>query len=339
MEPNGRVARHAHMNDQPAPHPTSVSRLSTFRPRGALVAVGTLTVLALVLASCRTAGGAGSGGDTPSGGGGAGGDDRAAGDGGQLVLRIESAGGFVPREFALSSVPELSILADGRVITHGPQIAIYPGPALPNLQERRLTEAGLQEVIRTVTESGHLSESAEFTGAFNYIADAHTTYFTFVNEGRSVAVSVYALGIVDPQSAEMLPADDRAAHAALQPLRDRLMSLETWLPETAWADAEWRAFVPGALRVYVRVPTAEEEAVDDVEPERREWPLATPLAEFGEQREDSPDLRCAVATGADANRLLEAFAPANGLTRWQSGGAEYAVIVRPLLPDEAPECP
>ena len=335
MEPNGRASRHAHMNDQHAPHSTLATGarrpISTSR---SVTTIGSIALLALVLAACRAGGGAGSGGDAGDGGGGG----EANTDGSQLVLRIENAGGFVPREYALSAVPELTILADGRVITMGPQIAIYPGPALPNLQQRRLTQAGVDEVVRAVLESGYFEQSADFQGAGNFIADAHTTYFTLVNEGSTVNVSVYGLGTVDPSHSDMLPADEVAVHEKLQSLRDRMMGLETWLPDTAWEDAEYSAFVPAALRVHVRSADADPEQVD-VEPERRSWPLATPLAEFGaEGGQDAPDLRCGVVTGAEANQLLEAMAQANQITRWESGGAEYAVIVRPLLPDEPADC-
>src|SRR5262245_28012101 len=63
---------------------------------------------------------------------------------GDLVLRVEYQGGFVPYEFTLSSVPFWSLFGDGALILTGPQIEIYPPPALPPLVRAQLTEDGVQ---------------------------------------------------------------------------------------------------------------------------------------------------------------------------------------------------
>ena len=47
---------------------------------------------------------------------------------GELVLRVEYQGGFVPYEFTLSSVPFWSLFGDGTLILTGPQIEIYHRP-------------------------------------------------------------------------------------------------------------------------------------------------------------------------------------------------------------------
>jgi hypothetical protein len=41
-----------------------------------------------------------------------------------------------------------------------------------------------------------------------------------------------------------------------------------------------------------------------------------------------------VVTGEDVPTLLAAARNANALTPWTSGGTEYQLIFRPLLPDE-----
>jgi hypothetical protein len=65
------------------------------------------------------------------------------------------------------------------------------------------------------------------------------------------------------------------------------------------------------------------------------WPLATSLNGFGEEVANAPsDTRCGVVTGEDLTMLLAAAQDANALTPWTSGGTEYHLIFRPLLPDE-----
>ena len=48
-----------------------------------------------------------------------------------LVLRIDVSGGFLAPGVALTHLPMFSLYGDGRVIREGPQIEIYPQPALP----------------------------------------------------------------------------------------------------------------------------------------------------------------------------------------------------------------
>src|SRR5262245_18411153 len=50
----------------------------------------------------------------------------------ELVLRVEVTGRCVPPQVTLSELPQFSLYGDGRVITTGPVIQIYPAPALPN---------------------------------------------------------------------------------------------------------------------------------------------------------------------------------------------------------------
>lgn len=55
------------------------------------------------------------------------------------VVRIEQTGGMMPPWETLRWHPSVALYGDGRLIMQGPQIEIYPGPALPNLQLTRLS--------------------------------------------------------------------------------------------------------------------------------------------------------------------------------------------------------
>ncbi len=59
-----------------------------------------------------------------------------------MVLRIEQSGGFVAVQYNLTRMPMLTLYGDGLIVTPGPQIEIYPGPALPALAQQRLTPRG-----------------------------------------------------------------------------------------------------------------------------------------------------------------------------------------------------
>src|SRR5262245_27404168 len=112
---------------------------------------------------------------------------------GDLVLRVEYQGGFVPYEFTLSSVPFWSLFGDGTLILTGPQIEIYPPPALPPLLRTQLTEDGVQAILEAAEGAGLMDGDRDFGD--QCIADAATTVFTTTANGSTSVVSAYALDV------------------------------------------------------------------------------------------------------------------------------------------------
>ena len=86
------------------------------------------------------------------------------------------------------------------------------------------------------------------------------------------------------------------------------------------------------VRVYVEPGPARDLGLQEPP---LDWPLATPLATFGSPVADRQGLRYATVEGAELATLRPLLAQANQLTPWRSAGAEYALVVRPLLPDES----
>jgi hypothetical protein len=117
-----------------------------------------------------------------------------------LVLRVDVGGGFVPAQYHLRQLPSFSLFGDGTVITLGPQIEIYPGPALPNVLARSIDEDGIQAILRAADEAGLLGPDADYDHAC--VADLPTTTFTVVAGGRTHVVSAYALGFDDGTSTD-----------------------------------------------------------------------------------------------------------------------------------------
>jgi hypothetical protein len=248
-----------------------------------------------------------------------------------LVVRIENGGGFVGPAFQLRRLPWLSIFGDGRVMVLGPQIEIYPGPALPNVVTFRISEEGLQQVLEEALAAGLLGADAHYD--YPGIADAGTTTFTVVAGGKQHVVSAYALsegGAMDSQ----LDTETLRARTALLKFQERALDLRSWLgaaviePETAYRFE--------ALRIFV---TAAQPADPQIQPGFVDWPLATPLASFGDPVVGNlGDTRCAAVSGDDLATLLPAIQKSNELTVWRSGAKEYQLVLRPLLPDES-GCP
>ena len=260
-----------------------------------------------------------------------------AGD--KLVLRMEFTGGFVAPAFALTSFPSFTLTGDGRVIVPGAQIDIFPGPALPAANVRRLSEAGIQAVLKEVARTKLFGANVQYRGAQTVIADASDTVFTLYADGNDVTVTVYALGTLDPAgSYPGISAAELAAHRSLQTLSERLGTLGAWLPATAWADQAWNPYQPDALRLLVRNTDADPPDDSGVANQVKDWPDDSDPATFG-MPSALAELRCGVVSGEQAKVWYTALSSANQLTRWAKGDHRYEVTVRLLLPDEARECP
>lgn len=252
----------------------------------------------------------------------------------ELVLRIERTGGFVPQFHAVTELPLFSLFGDGSVVTLGPQIMIYPPPALPNVLVTKLTEEGVQAILQAAEEAGLLAGDRSYE--LGTIADATTTVFTVNARGKTSVVRVYALLEADPNDPG-IPEDERADRERLRAFYERALSFPAWLPERAIAVPERPYRVERLQLVVVPVDSRTEPQAPDVQPGELDWPLATPLEQFGDPHPNLwPEARCGVVEQAELAVVLEAMAQANTLTRWRSAGALYHVYPRPLLPDETP---
>jgi hypothetical protein len=248
-----------------------------------------------------------------------------------LVVRIENGGGFVAPTYQLRQLPWLSIYGDGRVMVLGPQIEIYPGPALPNVVTFRISEEGLQKVLEEALGAGLLGADAHYQ--YPGIADAGTTTFTVVAGGKRHVVSAYALSEGGAMDSQLDPGTLRA-RTALLAFEEKALDLRSWL-RAAIVEPE-SAYRFDALRIFVATP---QPADQEPQPTIVDWPLPTALASFGAPLVGNlGDTRCAVVSGDDLAKLLPAVQSSNELTLWRSGGKEYQLVLRPLLPDES-GCP
>jgi hypothetical protein len=296
--------------------------------RIALPLLPAAVALSILLAACR-GGLGGAGGST-------GPIDHPSGD--ALILGIDYSGGFVAPGFRLTAFPPFSLTGDGRVIVPGPQIDLFPGPALPAVNVRRLDEAGIQAVLDLVTRTARFDADSEYRGAQNVIADAADTVFTLHADGKVVHVVVYALDTRDPAgNYPAISADELAAHRALSELLERLGAIDSWMPAYDWAETTWHGYQPDALRLVVR--NADSDAPDEsgIGNVLLAWPVASDPAVFSEPGFD--DLRCGVVSGQEAEDWYAALSTANQLTRFVKDDHRYEVTVRFQLPDEPMECP
>jgi hypothetical protein len=103
------------------------------------------------------------------------------------------------------------------------------------------------------------------------------------------------------------------------------------------AAAETTLYEPTAFEIWVSpgAPAGSDPALAQAPVE---WPLAEPLATFGKPATPVviEGMRVGVVAGADAATLQPILSRANALTPFTSRGVTYSLLVRPLLPGEAP---
>jgi hypothetical protein len=240
-----------------------------------------------------------------------------------LILRIDLGGGFLAPQAQLRQLPVFALYADGRLIVPGPQIEIYPGPALPNLQMRTVSPQGIQAILAAAKAAGLLGPDRRYDTL--RVADAPTTTFTLVQDGIRHTVSVQALGFDQPTPDE--PADEVQARAKLSSLQSKLGDLSSWLP--AGSLGKESPFRPVEMRVYVFAYMPPQ----DLMQKTVDWPLGS--FQGFQSLPDQAGTRCATITGKDLGQVLTAAGQANELTPWKADGQRWQLVFRPLLPDES----
>lgn len=246
-------------------------------------------------------------------------------EGSALILRVASGGGFVPVEINLAELPIFSLYADGRVITQGPQIQIFPGPALPNLVERKISAEAVDALLERARKAGLTGPDREFSQAQNVVADLPTTTFTVVSDGKIHKTSAYALSFL--KEVQTLSAAERKSIEALEEFNESLGNLEGLSPGGSLSEESF--FKVERARVYATPRNAG--IVEEQIPVP--WPLEQPLAQIGEPVPPE-GYRCAVLEGADLATLLGSAQKANQQSAWSNDKNLFTVVIRPLLPDE-----
>jgi hypothetical protein len=247
----------------------------------------------------------------------------------QLLLRVDTHGGFLPTGFALTHIPQFSLYADGLIVMEGAQIAIYPGPAISPVYSMRVDEEGLRLIIEAARRAG--LDGPDRTYELPIVADAGTTTFTFVDDGGRHVISAYAVGMEDPS----IPEVEQKARAALLDLQTKLRNVSGWLPEGSLTAEQPFEYSRLAVILITEPPG---EQLEQLEQRELTWPLDRTIADLAGPVSGAQRFSCFALGGQDAERLRPLVARANELTPWQSGGTSYSLRFRPLLPDES-GCP
>lgn len=231
-----------------------------------------------------------------------------------LVLQVVRAGGFLPSGEAFRSVPSVSVYGDGRVVTQGAQIEIWPPPALPSLQVGELPP---HEVRRLVDAGREVVDADEDYGQ-PPVADAPTTAVVVQDGDRRAVAAAVALeepsGEPAPPDGGGLTAEQRAARERLSAYVRQVQDAASAVPAETYEDQGLavlaEAYGDGAL-------------AEDLPPSEVVWP--GPALAPGS---------CTVVVGEQATQVRAAAASASVATRWTVEGRVLRLALRPLLPHE-----
>ena len=274
------------------------------------------SILLILLMSCA---------DAPADPGAGSGIDHST-DGHDVLVRVAFEGGFVPLEWTYRSLPSFSLYGDGALVLPGAQIELYPGPALPSISTRTVTEEGIQTTLEEALGSiqGVPDEMLDM-GSVG-LADVPTTVITIRAGDVDRTIKVYGLSELTERPQHM-SAEEFQARGQLQQLVTKLEGLATWLPDGSLGTET--SYEGSGARLFVS-----EYRKGDLPQEPITWPLQEDLHRFGDGAIGSETYRCGIVEGTEWTTLREAASQANELTPWSESGARFSILFRPLLPDE-----
>ena len=240
----------------------------------------------------------------------------------------------------------LTLLEDGYVITTNYPHGAPEGPNEGSAAERRLTAAGVQLVRDELEATGlTFSDSADYFPEGPL--DGTPASLEVAQSGGETTVINWWSGAVGREV------------EALRTLESRLLTLEEWLPASAWADASARPYAAARYLIVIRsTPWGGNPDDLPVESDTVSWPLDNGVDAYGDAVEivnqegdangDGPG-RCRVVDVEEATAVVEALEaagaalddPLNGI-RFSLGaraaGRLVSISFVPILPLAETSC-
>ena len=160
---------------------------------------------------------------------------------GNLVLSFQEAG------FRPFGEVDLNVYADGRMIwqkwTPSQQAVVVPPGSKAfdtGFVMQRLTPQGIELLRSTIVSTGLFDRNLQLAPRHQSDNSSRTLQMSVLNGGRLVSVDTASLSMTLKKWPKETPAQERT----LGRLKAILADAAAWLPPTAWADREIRAFVP-----------------------------------------------------------------------------------------------
>jgi hypothetical protein len=239
----------------------------------------------------------------------------------------------LPPRAMFGNVPVMVVTADGRVLTQGAMIEIYPGPLVAPIVERPISPKGVAALLQAAKDAGILRPDGDFTGG-GLPPGAAAGRLRIVADGVTYDLVGDTNATVPCPPTESCPAPVPGTPAAFATFWYRLLDMASWLEPELGAEHE---HTPASYAVIVAGPPEAWQGATPVV-----WPVADPaLDAFGKPVRGEPGTRCGIASGDLADALRAPFTQATQLTPFvatASASATHGLTVRPLLPGDEDPC-
>ena len=247
----------------------------------------------------------------------------------QFLLRVTLVQALPPR-VTFGWRPTLVITLDGRVLTNGAVPAIFPGPLVSPIVERRLTPAGWVRIVNAARAAGLLSGASDFTGGQMPPGSA-ATQLQIVADGRLYELTGNQDRIMVCVTTPCVPPP--GTPEAFAGFLSDLGDVDTWLAADLGPSG---IYAPAGFAIVAGSPP-DQQGMDQPP---IAWTLAGGFATFGKPVADGSGSRCGTVTGDALAALRPALAAATQITQWRDpvDGTFHGLVVRPLLPGDGDPC-
>ncbi|MFN8621991.1 MAG: hypothetical protein U0869_14770 [Chloroflexota bacterium] len=235
-----------------------------------------------------------------------------------IVLSMETGGGFVPFGYFITQAPTFVLYGDNTVIFRPSEAP--EGQDLAPFVKATLSPAQVDALLTYALSVGRLADAAESYQDMT-VSDAPTTVFTVDAAGIDKSVSVYALGIGQPSGR------DAEMYAAFNDLGTLLSTFEQQVAKGNVISAE--TYQPETYRVVLSPADLTAQRIID-------WPWPDLSVNDFAPMADNPSFLLAGLTPEQLSAITTV--PSGGglgvPVRSPDGSTAYLVQWRPLLPGE-----
>jgi hypothetical protein len=229
-----------------------------------------------------------------------------------VVIQFSTGGGITGPCCQPWDVPDITAYGDGVVLVEDSAVAV------PELRQATVSRSDLAELLAGARAAGLLAAQPPDTGTL--CCDLGYTNVVLSDGATAREFEVVGLGHEGNLNSDLSDEQVDVRHT-ISDLLDRLVALTE--------QSQTQPYSPAGLALYVSASTIGG-------PEVAPWPVDPALTETDGSTED--DGGCLLLTGESEIGAVIAATGDNPSQLWSSGGQEWRVLVRPLLPHES-GCP
>ena len=245
-----------------------------------------------------------------------------------LWVEIKGGGQILPAAFTAANLPTFVLYGDGTWFSGVESVDPYVVDLGAQVKVRKITKPGIEAILAQAGQAGLLGPAKDYGTPLTTEAPPITT-LRFNAAGEKVAHSVAAIFLTAPfsqfEQEPSWPTVER--RLAAQAFYDRLFDLEGWLPAGSIGEETPATFEQ--FMVFYSPSSGDSGAI--------EWPEAT-LPPLSNPVGSEPG--CAPINQEQLDLLIDLRGRNQtlALNLAATGGVQYYISVRPVLPGEKP-CP